>query len=156
MKGQTVSGTKNHRGWGWIRKRPSGRYQASYVGPDAKRHFAPTTFATKMDAEEWLARERREVQTALSNLSGNVRNTAALKIEWLSPAERLAMAGDANRETLAEYGKRWIAQRDLKPRSRIHYTSIIETHISPDLGAVAVANLKPAAIRSWYASTLKD
>ncbi|GLP83602.1 hypothetical protein [Mycobacterium antarcticum] len=26
----------------------------SYIGPDLKRHYAPTTFTAKMDAEAWL------------------------------------------------------------------------------------------------------
>ena len=106
---------------GCIRKRASGRYQASYIGPDMKRHFAPTTFELKMDARNGLARERRGLATALSALKGSNNNTAALKLEWMSPSERPATAGDISRETLDEYGKRWISQRDLKPRSLLHY-----------------------------------
>jgi integrase len=151
-----MSGKRNHRSWGWIRRRSSGRYQASYIGPDLKRHFAPMTFELKMDAEEWLARERRGVLAALSNLPDNERNSAAFKLEWMSPSERLAAASEVSRETLAEYSARWIAQRNLKPRSRLHYEAILEKHISPKLGAIAVSNLKPAAIRTWYASTLAD
>ena len=40
---------RSRRGFGAIRKLPSKRWQASYVGPDEARHTAPTTFATKMD-----------------------------------------------------------------------------------------------------------
>lgn len=29
----------------YMRKLPSGRIQASYIGPDGKRHNAPTTFS---------------------------------------------------------------------------------------------------------------
>jgi hypothetical protein len=38
---------------GSIRKQTtkSARYQASYVGPDLRRHFAPITFDSKMIAE---------------------------------------------------------------------------------------------------------
>jgi hypothetical protein len=35
--------------------------QASYVGPDKKRHTAPDTFADKIDAEYWLAGERQRI-----------------------------------------------------------------------------------------------
>ena len=66
-----MSGTPRHRGWGWIRKRASGRYQASYLGPDRLRHYAPTTFERKIDAEEWLTAERREIQNAKSALRSN-------------------------------------------------------------------------------------
>ena len=39
------------RGFGSIRKLPSGRYQARYTGPDGGEHKAPKTFAEKIDAE---------------------------------------------------------------------------------------------------------
>lgn len=149
-----MSGTKNHRGWGWIRKRASGRYQASYVGPDNRRHFAPSTFEFKMEAEEWLAQERRGINTARAV----VWKGETPKLQWLSPSEREAAltANLASRKTLEEYGKRWIEQRNLKPRSRIHYTSILEQHIAPRLGKTYIDNLTPAEIRTWYAATLKD
>jgi hypothetical protein len=83
-----MSGRKNHRGWGWIRKRASGRYQASYIGPDHARHYAPTTFHHKVDAEEWLtaepARSRLQTQQCVAPTStrdqlacnGSVRRNA--------------------------------------------------------------------------------
>jgi hypothetical protein len=33
-------------------------FQASFIGPDQRRHCAPVIFASKMNAERWLARER--------------------------------------------------------------------------------------------------
>ena len=39
------------RGFGAIRRLPSGRFQAGYVGPDMVRHKAATTFETREDAE---------------------------------------------------------------------------------------------------------
>src|SRR6185312_6567393 len=54
---------------GWIRKRPSGRFQASYLGLDRKRHFAPTTFANRMQAERWLANERDLIDRAIASHS---------------------------------------------------------------------------------------
>lgn len=46
---------KNHRTFGYIRKLPSGRYQASYVGPDGKRHYAAKSFKAKQDANAFLS-----------------------------------------------------------------------------------------------------
>jgi len=57
-----MAGKKGHRSWGRIRRLPSKRYQASYVGPDLLRHGAPSTFTTKMDAEAWLQAERRSME----------------------------------------------------------------------------------------------
>jgi len=42
------------RSFGAIRRLPSKRYQASYIGPDMARHRAPGTFPSKIDAEGWL------------------------------------------------------------------------------------------------------
>jgi integrase len=50
------------KNWGAIRKLPSGRFQASYIGPDAKRHNAPDTFKTKTQAGTWLASKRTGIQ----------------------------------------------------------------------------------------------
>lgn len=43
------------RRFGNVRKLPSGRFQASYVGPDGQRRTAPDTFRRKTDADRWLA-----------------------------------------------------------------------------------------------------
>ncbi|MBA2773961.1 MAG: integrase, partial [Nocardioidaceae bacterium] len=51
----------HRRGFGAIRKLPSGRYQASYIGPDLVRHKAPTTYPTREDAEGWLYKQRGAV-----------------------------------------------------------------------------------------------
>jgi len=44
-----------------VRKLPSGRYQASYLGPDGRRHSAPETFERKPDASQWLAGMETEI-----------------------------------------------------------------------------------------------
>ncbi|MGW0103211.1 site-specific integrase, partial [Nocardia sp. NPDC003354] len=38
---------QRRREFGTVRKLPSGRWQARYLGPDGQRHKAPETFATK-------------------------------------------------------------------------------------------------------------
>jgi len=48
--------------WGTIRKLPSKRYQASYIGPDQKRHNAPSTFTTKAQAGLWLAEQHLAIE----------------------------------------------------------------------------------------------
>ena len=47
------------RTFGEIEKLPSGRVRARYTGPDLRRHSAPFTFDTRLDAEAWLVDERR-------------------------------------------------------------------------------------------------
>ena len=47
-------------GLGNIKKQPtkSASYQASFIGPDLRRHYAPIIFSAKMNAERWLSKER--------------------------------------------------------------------------------------------------
>ena len=66
---------RKKRGFGQLRRLPSKRWQAFYTGPDARLHYAATTFETAEDAEAWLAAERRLT-------TGN---------EWSSPKERVSI-----------------------------------------------------------------
>ena len=71
-----MSGIPNRRGWGWIRKLPSGRYHASYVGVDRIRHNAPNTFEFKVDAEAWLDRQERRAK--VDRTRGHSKNPCAI------------------------------------------------------------------------------
>ena len=134
-----MAGKKGRRGWGWIRRLPSQRYQATYVGPDVVRHRAAQTFSRRMDAERWLADERVLIERG----------------EWTSPSTRSA-ARRKSALSVADYITTWIDHRDIKPRTKSHYRAILAQHISPTLGKVAVINLTPEAVRSWHAATLAD
>ena len=46
------------RGFGQVAEMRSGRFQASYIGPDGERHLAPVTFPTRTDAGTWLDMRR--------------------------------------------------------------------------------------------------
>ncbi|MGB8391580.1 MAG: integrase, partial [Mycobacterium sp.] len=129
---------RTRRGWGHIRKLKSKRFQASYVGPDVRRHTAPTTFTMRINAEGWLANERRLVE----------RN------EWTPPASRVAAARSVL--TFRDYSTAWVAQRTLKPRTRGHYEALLTDHINQALGDVELTTLTPQTVRSWYATSLTD
>jgi integrase len=128
-----VPGIPNRRGWGHIRKRPGGKFQASYVGPDLVRHCAPKTFTAKMDAEGWLRDERRLIERG----------------DWTSPEKRVAEVV-AQHITFAEYAKTWIEQRNVKPRTRIGYQALWDNHLKP-MGKVPLVHLTPESVRTWYA-----
>jgi len=49
------------RRFGRVRRLPSGRYQARYLGPDGLDRPAPGTFASKTSAEKWLVRKEAEI-----------------------------------------------------------------------------------------------
>lgn len=130
-----MAGKKGHRGWGWIRKLPSGRWQASYIGPDLVRHRAPRTFTAKMDGERWLSDERRLIE----------------RDDWTPPALRAAEV-KVKAVTVAEYAETWIEHRNIKPRTRSMYRDLLRLHIAPTLGRVPMKNLTPDAVRAWFSS----
>jgi len=123
-----------HRGWGHLRQRASGRWQASYVGPDAARHHAPHTFDTSDDATVWLVAERRRISEGT----------------WVSPeaAERRRTAA---RLTFEAYSTAWLAGRTLKPRTREHYRSLLDRQLRPTFGELPLTAITPAAVRDWHA-----
>lgn len=133
--GGRMAGKKGHRGWGWIRRLPSGRFQASYIGPDLVRHKAPKTFSGKMDAEHWLSDERRRIE----------------RDEWTPPALRVA-AQRVKAVTVGEYADAWVEHRNVKPRTRSMYKDLLRLHIKPKLGKIPVKNLTSDAVRAWYSS----
>jgi hypothetical protein len=64
----------NRRSFGRLRRLRSKRWLAGYVGPDNALHYAPNTFVAKIDAEHWLAEERR----LISSGAWSLRNIATL------------------------------------------------------------------------------
>jgi integrase len=126
--------TKGSRGWGHIRKLPSGRFQASYIH-NLTRHYAPLTFTTKPRAEGWLAEERKLIELDT----------------WTSPAKRAA-AATARSITLSEFATRWIDQRNVKPRTREEYRAKFRLHIADSLGTREITALTTDSVRSWYAA----
>ena len=126
-------GRADHRGWGWLRRLPSGRVQASYVGPDQARHTAPHTFDNTDAATVWLTRERALV-------AGD---------EWTPPKIR---ASKHRADSFSVYANAWLEHRPLKPRTKAHYRRILDTAIIPTFGPISIKHLTPEAVRVWFAS----
>lgn len=129
-----MAGKAGHRGFGAIKKLPSGRHHASYPGPDGRRHNGPTTFKAKMDAEVWLVKEQRLIASG----------------EWVSPKDRRA-AEVAKQVTFAAYTATFMAERSLKPRTRAHYKALLRNQLLPTFGGLAVASITPYTVRAWHA-----
>jgi integrase len=115
------------RGFGRLRQLPSGRWQAAYTGPDGRLHKAPRTYAAQIDAEGWLAGERRKIDLGTW---GAVERSDAV--------------------TLRAYSARWLEQRQLRPRTHRLYESMLERLILPDLGDAKLVTLTPAMVRTWH------
>lgn len=125
-----MANRKGRRSFGHLRRLPSKRWQASYLGPDGYRYNAPQTFTAKMDAEAWLAAERTLVE----------------RPGWRPPGRR----DDAPLPTLGEYAERWLAHRELRDRTRILYRGLLDRHVLPPLGTRRLDDLTPAMVRAWH------
>jgi integrase len=140
-----VARRTSNRTFGSLRRLASGRYQARYTGPSGERVAAPTTFTARIDAEAWLAAERRRVEEPEA---------------WHSPKARLEMArreAEANRlPTLRDYAELWIDQRrnskgdPLRPLTRDKYRTSLRVHIYPTLGELPLDQITRTVVRSWY------
>lgn len=131
-----MAGKAGRRGWGWVRRTSSGRWGASYVWPpEIERHYSPT-FAARMDAEAWLASERKLIDQDL----------------WTPPKWRAAQR-KATAITVSDYTETWIKHRNIKRSTAIEYERTKARHFDKTaLGKVALKNLTPDVVRAWYAS----
>lgn len=132
---------RERRGFGQITKLPSGRFRARYTGPDTVRHSAPFTFDTRMDAEAWLAAERRLIT------SGD---------DWSPPKVRSTRK--ARHLSFGEYAQTWLGGRTVrgKPladRTSEHYQQLLDVHILPTFADVPLRTITPEMVDHWYAET---
>ena len=119
------------RRFGRIRKLPSGKYQASFVGRNGRRQNAPDTFLTKTDASRWLTR----VEADLS------RGT------WLD--DELA------RQPFGEYARAWLRDNTkIGPRYRETCTRNMRLHMTA-LEDIPLCALTPPVVREWYAAAMR-
>ncbi len=130
-----MSGKPNRRGFGYIRRLPSKRVQASYVGPDLERHTAPSTFTAKPDAEAWLSTERRLIETG----------------QWIQPDQR-DRAREVTPLTFGAFADEWLTSRTLKPRTRQHYQQLLDRFLLPEFGDAAITSITSAQVRAWHNS----
>ncbi|WP_329253401.1 site-specific integrase [Streptomyces sp. NBC_01478] len=120
---------KSRRGFGRIRKLPSGRYQARYPGPDGVLRPADRTFATTTDADRWLAKKRIEIEDG----------------RWIDPVE--------GQTTVRDWSARWLAavSPQLKHKTQASYRSLINSLINPALGDRELSSLRPITVTEWVA-----
>ncbi|MEU0586249.1 tyrosine-type recombinase/integrase [Streptomyces sp. NPDC006132] len=123
-----MAGKRRH--FGRVRKLPSGRYQARYLGPDGQLRPAPHTFRTKKEADDWLADKQTELRRG----------------DWHDP--------DAGKVPFGEYAAAWVKERELTSTTRQLYGSLLRHHLEPAFGAVNVAEISPPLVRRWRADKL--
>jgi len=120
----------SRRRFGTVRKLPSGRYQASYIGPDGARHTADTTFTGKGYADAWLAGQQADIQ----------RGT------WGKPAATIELP------TFAEHAATALADRLLRPSTAGKYARLLDHHLLPTFGPLRVDQIDRADVSAWWAS----
>lgn len=145
------TGPRPRRSFGTIRRQRSGRYQASYVGPDSVRHFSEENYSAKADAEGWLRDERRLIEWN----------------EWSAPTARGEGAGSGAEDgiltvgvtqdipTFDSYARGWIESRitskgaPLHPRTRAEYLGYLEG-ILESLVSRRITEISAADIARWH------
>jgi hypothetical protein len=118
------------RHFGSVRKRSSGRWQASYFHLGT-RHQAPETFATKAEALGWLAGVEVDIHRG----------------GWVDEK--------GGRRLFADVANTWLDSRpDLASRSVLVYKSLLKCHLIPAFGHLRIAEISPSLIRTWHARLL--
>lgn len=117
---------RRDKGSGYLSRKPraDGRWRASYVGSDGKRHYLHG--ATKAEAKEKLA--------------------AALR----DKASGLFVAGPS--QTVGELLETWLRHKrsSLAPRTVVRYEGLIAQHIVPAIGSVQIRKLMPQHLAELY------
>jgi integrase len=127
--------TRNN--WGAIRKLPSKRFQASYIGPDGERRTAPDTFITKSEASFWLAQMRVSINDGT----------------WVSPSNLVEISKVPDFEA---YALRHIALQTnrkgelLRENTKSVYRRILRTNLKPFLKS-NLDTITKSEIQEWYA-----
>ncbi|TDQ53014.1 tyrosine-type recombinase/integrase [Actinorugispora endophytica] len=119
------------RQFGAVRQIASGRWQARYRGPDGVDRAAPSTFATRKDAERWLSLKESEI----------------LREEWVDP--------DAGAVPFGEYAANWLEDRDLSPKTAQLYEGLLRLHLDPTFGHVLIKDIKEVHVRKWRTARRK-
>lgn len=123
----------SRRGFGSVRKLPSGRWQARYRDPEGELRPAETTFATKADADAWLATTQHELRVG----------------EWIDP--------DLGERTLDSWALQWLhSQSHLKPKTRASYESLLLSRVLPELGHMALVELRPSHIQAMVSRFMTE
>jgi integrase len=108
-------------------------YRARYFGPDGRRYKAPTLFLTKREARSWLSLRQSEI----------------IRKAWEPPE---AAEQKPAKTTFAEYAEQWLAERDLKDRTREHYRKLLDQRLlKAPFASLPLASITSDDVRTWHA-----
>ncbi|WP_328688583.1 site-specific integrase [Streptomyces caniferus] len=118
------------RRFGAVRQYRSGRWTASYQGPDGQEFRAPDTFEAKKDAEVWLS----QIEADLTRGS------------WQDP--------DAGAVNFKEYALQWVDERGLAATTDELYRRLLRLHILPTFESLDLDEITAPRIRTWRTERL--
>jgi integrase len=111
-----------------VRRLPSGKWQASYLGPDGERHSAEVTFPSEVDAERYLAMTARQIRSG----------------EWTDLRQlgrrTLRECCEAYLDENPRVGRRWA--ETCRRNMRLHLGDLLD---------LPIAQIHPPTVRAWYA-----
>ncbi|MER0425965.1 tyrosine-type recombinase/integrase [Streptomyces microflavus] len=122
----------SRRRFGAVRQYRSGRWTASYLGPDGQDFRAPETFDTKKDAEVWLS----QVEADLTR--GN----------WQDP--------DAGAVNFKEYALQWVDERGLSATTDELYRRLLRLHLLPTFESLDLDEITAPRVRTWRTERLSS
>ena len=126
-----MAGKAGKRPFGYVRKLPSGKYQASFITPDGLRQPAPSTFKTKTDAQRWLSQVEADISRG----------------QWLDEGlgrQIFRQYAEAYLTDNPNVGERWA--ETCRRNMRLHMADLL------NLPLIAI---RPAVVREWYAKALR-
>lgn len=131
------------RSFGRLRKLPSGKWQASYIGPDGVLYKADHTFNEEYEGEAWLG-------TAQKQIAADV---------WVSP-RIVKQKKIISSMTVSELVDRWLAESDqiTKDSTRQSHKNKLNLRALCDdipgkfhsLKDVPIVDVTPQRVRQWW------
>ncbi|MET7310044.1 tyrosine-type recombinase/integrase [Streptomyces sp. NPDC005571] len=122
----------SRRRFGAVRQYRSGRWTASYLGPDGQEFRAPETFETKRAAEVWLT----QIEADLTR--GN----------WQDP--------DAGAVNFKEYALQWVDERGLSATTDELYRRLLRLHLLPTFEGLDLDEITAPRVRTWRTERLSS
>lgn len=121
------------RRFGYVRRLPSGRFQASFIDPTGLRRTAPSTFERRPEAVDWLT----------------VQESLVVRNEWTDP--------DRGRVPFGPYAERWIEERTgLRPTTVNLYRWHLARYLVPTFQRVYLSDIDPSMVRAWRKRLLDE
>lgn len=125
---------QSRQSFGSVRRLPSGRWQARFPDPTGRPMTAPSTFATKRDALDFLAGVR----------SDRMRGTYRDHRDGLQP--------------FGPYAAEWVANGGTRGRLAAKTQALYEDLLDGPLASFAdqpISAITPPSVRAWYTRTRK-